>query len=161
MSEVAQDSLLSATWTTLFAHKRIVSVAEIVDTVGVELPNIVIVSHTEELASGTIGIETAAFCPVESKFGIHELVIQHKVRLAGLKVTTFERDHSVSNKLSLEQDGNNRIASVVLIDLHSEIRNILACIAFACQPEIIANVFSELPVTKEVHKSIQTVLSHQ
>jgi hypothetical protein len=60
-------------------------------------------------------------------------VIYHVVCLRNLHVAAFKGHDAVANKLTLKVDSYDRVAAVVLVDLHGYVRYIFACVGFTSQ----------------------------
>lgn len=138
--------------------KAIVVIAVVINTITIDLKHVVIESLSEEPAPSRKLVDGAGYLPVEDEFRINKLVVDHKVSLRLYNVSILESHDTVTNQLSPYLNSYERIPTVVLVDEHSQIRDVFACVRLSGKPEVVFGVFFELG--EEINNSFEVVLGN-
>jgi hypothetical protein len=147
-----QNGLLGEVRSLLRSVEGVVVVTIAVYIIGVNLVDVLFEFYCEVTTARRFFVKLTSSVPILPDFGIDEGTIDHVLYLIVRK--SKEIHNSVANHHPFQIDRRLRV-KVVLIDQHSEVRNVLASIGLACQPKRVALIFRvEL---EEVKQSIHVV----
>lgn len=141
-----------------FIPKRVIVVAITVDTVGVQLVNVVLEVDDEESATSRFGVDLTGILPILLDFWIDKRTVVKILHLTPRQ--SLESHYTVTNHNSFEVDLEcfTLVELVVLVNQDSQVRNILSCIGLPSNPKTISCVLREL--FKEVQHSVQVVMRY-
>lgn len=161
--EFPQDALLAEVLLVgggiLPCHKRIIVVAIVIDIVGVELKDIVLVSLDEVVAASRVGVQLAGHLPVDEEVGIHEVMLDHVVHLAVVERAAPEVHDPVADEEAPQADRVGRTPQIVLVQEDGQVGDVLARVGLARNPERVVPVLAEL--REEVEDSVEGVVGHE
>lgn len=111
----------------------------------------------EEVAACGVGISFAGVLIVTEDLGVHEGVVNHVLCLTILELAVLEAHDAVSDQNPLEVDDSCLSPGVELINLDSQVRDVLACVGLAGNPKLVGEVLRVL--LEEVLERVEVVLA--
>lgn len=141
--DVAQDAGLVVEFRpVLVGSEGIVVEAVAVDIVGIDLIDILVVSGFEVPASCRFWVDVAGAAVVGDEIDVDEVVIDHELNAALLQFSVLETHYSVAHHDPLHVY-LLATASVVVVDQHRQVGNVLPSIGFPGNPERIVGKLRE------------------